>query len=49
MKINKVYNMDFREWLKQLDENSVDLIVFSPPYNAGIDYYIPEISKPKGL
>ena len=35
---NKIYNMDCVEFLKSIDESSVDLIVSSPPYNIGIDY-----------
>jgi modification methylase len=33
MEINKIYQMDCLEGLKQLDDNYVDLIVTSPPYN----------------
>ncbi len=36
--LNNVYNMDCVEGLKLLDDNSVDLIVTSPPYNIGIEY-----------
>ena len=35
---NKIYNVDVLEGLKLLDENSVDLIVTSPPYNLDIGY-----------
>lgn len=38
LELNKIYNMDCIEGLKQIDENTVDLIVTSPPYNVGIDY-----------
>ena len=38
LELNKVHNMDCLEGLKQLDDNSIDLIVTSPPYNVGIDY-----------
>ena len=38
MELNKIYNMDCIEGLKQIDDNSIDLIVTSPPYNVGIDY-----------
>lgn len=38
LELNKVYCMDCIEGLKQLDENSIDLIVTSPPYNVGIKY-----------
>jgi len=32
LELNKIYNMDCLEGMKQLDDNSVDLIVTSPPY-----------------
>ena len=38
METNKIYNIDCLEGLKQLDDNSIDLVVTSPPYNIGIDY-----------
>jgi len=34
--LNKIYNMDCLEGLKQIPDNSVDLIVTDPPYNTGI-------------
>lgn len=40
LKLNEIYNMDCVDFLKSIDENSVDLIVSSPPYNLGIDYDI---------
>ena len=36
--INKIINQECVEGLKQLEENSVDLCVTSPPYNVGIEY-----------
>lgn len=33
LETNKIYNMDCLEGLKQLDDNSIDLIITSPPYN----------------
>ena len=36
--MNKIINTDCIEGLKQLEENSVDLCVTSPPYNVGIEY-----------
>ena len=33
LEVNKIYNLDCREGLKQLDKNSVDLTVTSPPYD----------------
>ena len=38
LELNMVHNMDCIEGLKQINDNSVDLIVTSPPYNVGIDY-----------
>jgi len=38
LKLNKIYQGDCRELFKSLDDNSVDLIVTSPPYNVGIAY-----------
>ena len=35
MEINKIYNMDCLEGMKKLENNSVDLIITSPPYNLG--------------
>ncbi len=36
--INNLFNGDCYELLKNLDDNSVDLIVSSPPYNIGKSY-----------
>lgn len=36
--INKIHNGDCIEVMKQMPENSVDLVVTSPPYNCGIKY-----------
>ena len=40
MKINEIYNMDFREGITQmLDENiKIDMIITDPPYNIGFKY-----------
>ncbi len=35
IEVNKIYNIDCLEGLKQLEENSIDLIITSPPYNLG--------------
>ena len=32
MELNKIYNMDCLEGLKQLEDNSIDLVVTDPPY-----------------
>lgn len=33
LKINDIYNLDCFDFLKQIDDNSVDLAVIDPPYN----------------
>ena len=33
LELNKIYQMDCLEGLRQLDDNSIDLIITSPPYN----------------
>lgn len=38
MEFNKIYCMDCLEGMKQLPNESIDLVVTSPPYNIGIDY-----------
>ncbi len=38
LELNKIYNMDCLEGLKKLDDNSIDLIVTSPPYDNLRDY-----------
>ena len=37
MELNKIYNENCMETLSKMDDNSIDLIVTSPPYNKG--YY----------
>ena len=36
--MNKIIHGDCIEEMKKLENNSVDLVVTSPPYNVGIDY-----------
>lgn len=38
LEINKVHNIDCLEGINQLEDNSIDLVVTSPPYNINIDY-----------
>ena len=38
LSLNNIYNIDCIDGLSQIDDNSIDLIVTSPPYNVGIDY-----------
>lgn len=37
--MNKIYNMDCLEGLKALEDESVDLIITSPPYNLGKSHH----------
>ena len=37
LELNKIYNMDCLEGMKQIDDNSIDCIISDPPYNMGID------------
>ncbi len=37
---NKIYCMDVLEGLKQLDDESVDLIITSPPYTQMSLFYL---------
>ena len=45
MKVNKIYNMDCLEGMKQLKDNSVDLIITDPPYNIGKDFVNDNLNK----
>jgi len=38
MEINKIHCMDCLDFLKQIEDNSIDLIVTDPPYNIGKDF-----------
>lgn len=33
LELNKIYNMDCIEWMKSIEENTIDLILTDPPYN----------------
>ena len=37
LELNKIYNIDCLDGMKQLEDNSIDCIVSDPPYNVGID------------
>lgn len=38
LELNKIHNMDVLEGLRQIDDNSIDIIITSPPYNkAGLN------------
>lgn len=41
LKLNNIYNMDVREGLKLLDDESIDCVITSPPYWSLRDYGIP--------
>lgn len=38
LELNKIYNMDCLDGMKLMDNDSVDLMITSPPYNFGKDY-----------
>ena len=38
MELNKIYNEDCLEGMKKLEDNSIDLVVTSPPYDNLRDY-----------
>lgn len=38
MQTDIIYNQDCLQTLKSMEDNSIDLILTSPPYNIGIDY-----------
>ena len=39
LELNKIYNMDCLEGMKQLPDESIDLIITSPPYNLGKQHH----------
>ena len=39
LEVNKIYNMDCLEGMKLIADNSIDLIITSPPYNLGKDHH----------
>ena len=38
MEVNKIYNQDCISGMKEIESNTVDLIITSPPYNLNINY-----------
>lgn len=36
MKLNKIYNEDCLEGMKQIPDKSIDLIITDPPYSVGV-------------
>ena len=47
MEIDKIYNMDCIEGMKQLEDNSVDMVLTSPPYD-NLRIYDKDIDKSWG-
>ena len=49
MEFNNIYNMDCLEGMRQMDDNSVDLIITDPPYavefSKGFDDSFETVSK----
>ena len=39
LEINQIYNIDCLQGLRNLDDESIDLIITSPPYNLGNDHH----------
>lgn len=37
LELNKIYNMDCLEGIKQLDDKSINVVITDPPYNIGKD------------
>jgi site-specific DNA-methyltransferase (adenine-specific) len=46
MEMNKIYQGDCLDLFKELNDNSVDLYVTSPPYNVGINYDVHKDDEP---
>lgn len=38
LEVNKIYNADCLELMKEISSNSIDLVITSPPYNLNISY-----------
>ena len=48
LELNKVHKVDVMEGMRQLEDNSIDLIITSPPYNkAGLNGHKKPILKDK--
>ena len=39
LELNQLYNMDCMDGMKRIDDNSIDLIVTSPPFNIGNNHH----------
>ena len=40
LQLNNIYNMDCIDGLNNIDDDSIYLIVTSPPYNIGLQYAV---------
>ena len=38
IEVNKIYNMDCIKGMQSIEDNTIDTIITSPPYNVGIKY-----------
>ena len=47
MENNKIYNEDCLETLARMEDNSIDLVVTSPPYNKGLYWKDKQIGRKK--
>ena len=45
MEIDNIYNIDCLEWMRGMEDNSVDAIVTSPPYNFGLRIHTGKYTK----
>jgi len=45
LEINKIHQGDCLELLKQIPDNSIDLVVTDPPYNIGKDFANDNLTK----
>jgi site-specific DNA-methyltransferase (adenine-specific) len=48
MEINKIYHGDCLDLFKNVEDNFVDLVITSPPYNVGIAYDVHKDDEPMG-
>ena len=49
MENNRIYNEDCLETLARMEDNSIDLVVTSPPYNKGLYWKDSKIGRKKGM
>ena len=46
LELDRIYNMDCLKGIKQLDDDSVDIVFTDPPYNVGKDYGVSKDNLP---